>query len=95
MRFYKSMIHEVVKLSLDNLRASRFWRAQALEAYEADYNNHYGISYASGKAEAFEDVAYNQFKVSLLMRNASNTRIKRLYKQALILEEEAGKIDNR
>lgn len=95
MRFYKNKIHEVVKLSIDNLRASRFWRAQALEDYEADYNNHYGISYAIGKAEAFEEVAYNQFKISQLMRNASNTRIKRLYKQALIVEEEAWEIDNR
>lgn len=94
MRFYTNKIHEVIKLSLDNLRASRFWRAQALEAYEADYNNHYGISYASSRAEAFEDVAYNQFRISQLMRNASNTRIKRLYKQALILEEEAWEIDN-
>jgi hypothetical protein len=95
MRFYKNITHEVVKLSLDNLRASRFWEAQAMEAYEADYNNHYGISYASSKAEAFKNVAYGQFRISQLMRSASNTRIKRLYKQALILEEEAWRIDNR
>ena len=74
MRFYTNKIHEVIKLSIDNLRASRFWEAQAMEAYEADYNNHYGISYASSKAEAFKDVAYNQFRVSQLMRSASTTR---------------------
>ena len=95
MRFYKNKVHEVIKLSLDNLRASRFWEAEAMEAYEIDYNNHYGISYASSKAEAFKDIAYNQFRVSQLMRNTSNTRIKKLYKQALILEEEAWRIDNR
>lgn len=94
MRFYKNKTHEVIKLSIDNLRASRFWEAQAMEAYEADYNNHYGISYASSKAEAFKEVAYNQYRISNLMRNASNTRIKKLYKQALILEEEAWKIAN-
>lgn len=95
MRFYKNKTHEVVKLSIDNLRASRFWEEQAMEAYEADYNNHYGISYASSKAEAFKDVAYNQYRISNLMRNASNTRIKKLYKQALILEEEACQIVNK
>ena len=94
MRFYTNKIHEVIKLSIDNLRASRFWEAEAMEAYEADYNNHYGISYASSKAEAFKDIAYNQFRISQLMRNASNTRIKKLYKQALILEEEAWEIAN-
>ena len=94
MRFYTNKIHEVVKLSIDNLRASRFWEAEAMEAYEIDCNNHYGISYASSKAEAFKEVAYNQFRISQLMRNASNTRIKKMYKQALILEEEAWKIDN-
>lgn len=95
MRCYNDKVHEVIKMSLDNLRASRFWRAQAMEAYEADYNNHYGISYASSKAEAFKAVAYNQYRISNLMRNASNTCIKRLYKQALIVEEEAWRIDNR
>ena len=94
MRFYTNKIHEVIKLSLDNLRASRTWEAEAMEAYEADYNNHYGISYASSKAEAFKDVAYNQYRLTQLMRSASNTRIKKLYKQALILEEEAWKIAN-
>ena len=95
MRFYENKVHEVIKLSLDNLRASRFWEAEAMEAYEIDYNNHYGISYASSKAEAFKEVAYSQFRISQLMRNASNTRIKKLYKQALILEEEAWRIDNK
>ena len=95
MRFYENKVHEVTKLSLDNLRASRFWDAEAMEAYEIDCNNHYGISYASSKAEAFKGVAYNQYRLVNLMRNASNTRIKKLYKQALILEEEAWKIDNR
>lgn len=94
MRFYTNKIHEVIKLSLDNLRASRTWEAEAMEAYEIDYSNHYGISYASSKAEAFKDVAYNQFRLSQLMRNASNTRLKKLYEQALILEEEAWKIAN-
>lgn len=94
MIFYTNKVHKVIKLSLDNLRASRTWEAEALEAYEIDYNNHYGISYASSKAEAFKDVAYNQFRLSQLMRNASNTRIKNLYEQALILEEEAWKIAN-
>lgn len=95
MGFYNDKIHKVIKLSIDNLRAPRFWEAQAMEAYEADYNNHYGISYASSKAKDFKDVAYNQFRVSQLMRSASNTRLKKLYKQALILEEEASRIDNR
>lgn len=95
MRFYKNKTHEVIKLSIDNLRASRFWEAEAMEAYETDYNNHFGISYASSKAEAFKEVAFNQYRISNLMRNASNARIKKLYKQALILEEEAWKIDNR
>lgn len=94
MRYYIDKVHEVIKLSLDNLRASRTWEAEAIEAYEADYNNRYGISYASSKAEAFKTVAYNQFRLSQLMRNASNTRIKKLYKQALILEEEAWKVAN-
>ena len=94
MRFYENKVHEVIKLSLDNLRASRFWEAEAIEAYEINCNNHYGISYASSKAEAFKGIAYNQFRVSQLMRNASNTRIKKLYKQALVLEEEAWKIAN-
>lgn len=94
MRFYNDKIHEVIKLSLDNLRASHMWEAEAMEAYEIDYNNHYGISYASSKATAFKGVAYNQYRLSCLMRNASNTRIKKLYKQALILEEEAWKIAN-
>ena len=94
MIFYENKVHEVIKLSLDNLRASRFWEAEAMEAYEIDCNNHYGISYASSRAEAFKDIAYNQFRVSQLMRNASNTRLKRLYKQALVLEEEAWKIAN-
>lgn len=94
MRYYNNKIHEVIKLALDNLRASRTWEAEALEAYELDYSNHYGISYASSKAEAFKDVAYNQYRLANLMRNASNTRIKKLYQQALILEEEAWKIAN-
>lgn len=94
MRFYNDKTHEVIKLSIDNLRASRFWEAEAMEAYEANYNNHYGISYASSKAEAFKEVAYNQYRLTQLMRNASNTRVKKLYKQALILEEEAWKIAN-
>lgn len=94
MRFYTNKIHEVIKLSLDNLRASRTWEAEAMEAYEIDYNNHYGISYASSRAESFKDIALNQYRISNLMRNASNTRIKKLYKQALILEEEAWKIAN-
>lgn len=88
MRFYTNKIHEVIKLSLDNLRASRFWRAQALEAYETNCNNYYGISYARGKSEDFKEISYNQYRISQLMRNASSTRIKRLYKQALMLEEE-------
>ena len=71
MRYYTDKIHEVIKLSLDNLRASRTW-----------------------EAEAFKDIAYNQYRLTQLMRNASNTRIKKLYKQALILEEEAWKIAN-
>lgn len=95
MRFYTNKVHEVIKMSLDNLRASRMWEAEAMEAYELDYNNHYGIGYASSKAKAFKEVAYNQYRLANLMRNASNTRIKKLYKQALILEEEAWKIDNR
>ena len=95
MRFYNDKVHEVIKLSLDNLRAFRTWEAEAMEAYEIDCNNHYGISYASSKAKAFKDVAYNQFRISQLMRNASNPRVKKLYKQALILEEEAWKIANR
>lgn len=94
MKFYNDKIHEVIKLSLDNLRASRSWEAEAMEAYEADSNNHYGISYASSKAEAFKDIAYSQYRLSQLMRNASNTRIKRLYKKALILEEEAWEVVN-
>ena len=94
MRYYTDKVHEVIKLSLDNLRASRTWEAEAMEAYELNCNNHYGISYASSKAEAFKDIAYNQYRLTQLMRNASNTRIKKLYKQALILEEEAWKIAN-
>lgn len=94
MRYYSVKVHEVVKLSLDNLRASRTWEAEAMEAFEINCNNHSGISYANSKAEAFKTVAYNQFRLSQLMRNASNTRIKRLYKQALVLEEEAWKIAN-
>lgn len=91
---YENKVHEVIKMSLDNLRASRFWEAEAMEAYEIDYNNHYGISYASSKAEAFKEVAYNQYRLTQLMRNASNTCLKKLYEQALILEEEAWKIAN-
>ena len=94
MRYYTDKVHEVIKLSSDNLRASRTWEAEAMEAYELNCNNHYGISYASSKAEAFKDIAYNQYRLTQLMRNASNTRIKKLYKQALILEEEAWKIAN-
>ena len=94
MRYYTDKVHEVVKLSIDNLRASRTWEAEAIEAYELNCNNHYGISYANSKAEAFKDIAYMQYRLTQLMRNASNTRIKKLYKQALILEEEAWKIAN-
>lgn len=94
MRYYTDKVHEVVKLSIDNLRASRTWEAEAMEAYELNCNNHYGISYASSKAEAFKNIAYNQYRLTQLMRNASSTRIKKLYKQALFLEEEAWKIAN-
>ena len=94
MRIYNDKVHEVVKLALDNLRASRSWEAEAMEAYQTNHNNYYGISYASGKAEAFKNIAYSQYKLSQLMRNTSNTRIKRLYKQALILEEEAWEVVN-
>ena len=95
MRFYNSKIHEVVKMSLDNLRASRFWGAQAEEAQEVNDKNYYGIDYARSKSAELKSIAFALYKISKQMRNANGQRKIRLFNRAEELDWEACQIDNR
>lgn len=82
MRYYNNKVHEVIKMSLDNLRASRFWEAQAEEACKTDSNNHYGIDYALTKADKLKAIAYELYRISKQMRNTSGQRKVKLFNRA-------------
>ena len=95
MRYYNNKVHEVIKLSLDNLRASRFWGAQAEEAQEVNAHNYYGIDYARSKADELKAIAYALYVISKKMRNADEQRKIRLFNRAEELDWGASQIDNR
>ena len=95
MRFYTDKVHEVIKMSLDNLRASRFWGAQAEEAQEVNAHNYYGIDYARSKSDELKAIAFALYKISEQMRNANEQRKIKLFNRAEELDWGACQIDNR
>lgn len=95
MRYYNNKVHEVVKMSLDNLKASRFWKAQAEEAQEVNAQNYYGIDYARSKSAELKAIAFALYNISKQMRNANGQRKIRLFNRAEELDWEACQIDNR
>ena len=95
MRYYNNKIHEVVKMSLDNLRASRFWARQAEEAQEVNAHNYYGIDYAKSKEDGLKAIAYALYVISKKMRIADGQRKIKLFNRAEELDWEAWKIANR
>lgn len=95
MRYYDNKVHEVIKMSLDNLRASRFWGAQAEEAQEVNAHNYYGIDYAKSKADELKAIAYALYVISKKMRIADGQRKIKLLNCAEELDWRASQIDNR
>lgn len=95
MRYYDNKVHEVIKMSLDNLRASRFWTAQAEEAQEVNAHNYYGIDYARSKADELKAISIALYKISNQMRSADEQRKIKLFNRAEELDWEAWKIGNR
>ena len=94
MRYYDNKVHEVVKMSLDNLRASRFWEEQADEARAMNEHNHYGIDYALNKADKLKSIAYVLYDISKQMRTAQGQRKVKLFNQAQEVDWEAYSIEN-
>lgn len=94
MRYYTDKVHEVVKLSIDNLRASRFWEAQAEEARAMNEHNYYGIDYALNKADKLKSIAYRLYDISKQMRTAQGQRKVKLFNRAQEADWEAWDIEN-
>ena len=94
MRYYTDKVHEVVKLSIDNLRASRFWEAQAEEARAINAHNYYGIDYALNKANKLKSIAYRLYDISKQMRTAQVQRKVKLFNLAQEVDWEAYAIEN-
>ena len=95
MRDYKNKVHEVVSMSINNLRSARMWEAEALGAEELNNHNYYGIDYAIRKSDELWDIAKKHYLISVAMRKAHPERIETLYRRAKELDMEAIEIENR
>ena len=94
MRYYNNKVHEVIKMSLDNLRSARFWKAQAEEARAINSHNYYGVDYALTKADKLEAIAYELYHISKQMRTARGQRKVKLFNRAQEVDWEVYAIEN-